>query len=147
MNTINDEAKKELLTQGIKMIILFGSRAGCRVKPDSDYDMAVLTTPAKNLPAMKYYTEVLSLLADIFNIPEDQIDLSDLDTADPLFLYEIISSGVLLYGDPDTYAELKSFAFREYIASQDLRILERIIILKRQKLLWRKLYAQKRSNI
>jgi hypothetical protein len=58
-----------------------------------------------------------------------------------LLRYEITSNGLLLYGNEIDYLSFKSFAFRDYIETKNLRILEKRLIFKRQKLIAEKIYA------
>jgi uncharacterized protein len=69
------------------------------------------------------------------------LDLAFLDHADPLFRWEIMRQGVLLWGDPDDFLEFRSFAFRDFVDSEDLRALERILFEKKLAYIRRQLDA------
>ena len=120
--------------RGIKFLILFGSQALGNVREDSDYDIAVLTTKEKNISEFKNYTDMLDFLTEGLELPDYRIDLTNLNKANPFHRYEVVSSGILLYGDEDKYAEYKAFAFRNYVDSKPLFELEKVLIKKRQKL-------------
>jgi len=77
------------------------------------------------------YSEMLENFAKIFSANEDKIDLTDLNNANILLRYEITKNGVLLFGDPQDYEELKSFSFRDYVDAKPLFDLEDKIIKKR----------------
>ena len=126
---------------GIKFLILFGSQADKTYSERSDFDIAVLTSNTKNIDKLEYYNNVLFGISKILCIPDYKIDLTNLNNADPLLRYEIASKGSLLYGDEVDYLSFKSFVFRDYIGTEDLRILEKGLILKRQKLIAEKIYA------
>lgn len=64
-------------------------------------------------------------LGELF--PGESLDLSFIDGADPLFRWEILRRGALLWGDPDAYCELRAFAFKEFVDSADLRELEQTL--------------------
>lgn len=126
---------------GIKFIILFGSQADKTYSEGSDFDIAVLTSTAKSIDRLEYYNNILFGISEILCISDYKIDLTNLNNADPLLRYEIVSNGLLLYGDEVDYLSFKSFAFRDYIETEDLRLLEKELILKRQKLIAEKIYA------
>lgn len=107
-------------------------------KKGSDYDIAV---SAKNFNIFKNYTNMLYGLSEILNIPSERIDLTNLNSSDPLLRYEIVLNGKLLYGDETDYEKFKVYALRLYIDTQRLRELEKAIIIKRQRLLAEKIYA------
>lgn len=112
----------------IRLLILFGSRATRRLKPsaESDLDLAVLFQPGRDL---KQIGQCWTKLSDIF---EGQVlDLAVLNSADPLFRYEVLRDGILLYGDEDDFLEYKAFAFRDFVDSQDLRNLEEKLFQKK----------------
>jgi predicted nucleotidyltransferase len=102
---------------GVVMVVAFGSRATGRPvpTPESDLDLAFLGGQA-SLPTC------LRELGPVF--PQHDLDLVQLDQADPLLRHEIMRSSVLLYGDPDLYCEYKAYAYRDFVDSADLRQLE-----------------------
>lgn len=125
---------------GIKFMVLFGSRAKENrhtAYPESDFDVAVLTMPEKNIKTFDNYDAVLSGLTEIFGIPDHKIDLSNLNEANILLRYEITSKGELLYGDSEEYEDYKAFSFREYIDAKPLFDLEDLLIHKRMALIQR----------
>jgi len=125
---LNDFAKKA----DIKFAVLFGSRAVERVADESDFDLAVSLKDGKSVfDDMGKYSEMLENFAKIFSANEDKIDLTDLNNANILLRYEITKNGVLLFGDPQDYEELKSFSFRDYVDAKPLFDLEDKIIKKR----------------
>ena len=125
---LNDFAKKA----DIKFAVLFGSRAVERVADESDFDIAVSLKDGKSVfDDMGKYSEMLENFAKIFSANEDKIDLTDLNNANILLRYEITKNGVLLFGDPQDYEELKSFSFRDYVDAKPLFDLEDKIIKKR----------------
>src|SRR3990167_1412903 len=136
------QLKKFAKENGIKYIVLFGSRAKngrAAIRMDSDFDIAVLTMPEKNIKNFDDYNTVLFGLAKILGIPDHQIDLTNLNEANILLRYEITSKGKLLYGDADEYENYKGFAFRDYIDAKPLFELESLLVQKRQTLIKRAL--------
>lgn len=126
---------------GIKMVVLFGSRAGGKARENSDYDIAVLTTKEKNIADLDNYCDVLDFLRESLKIPDFKIDLTNLNTDNALLRYEVFSNGKLVYGDEFEYAHIQSFAKRDYIATGDLRELEKNLIYKNQKIMAEKIHA------
>lgn len=106
------------------MLVLFGSHApgGLAPGPDSDVDLAIAFERDAPRPS---YLELFEALADAF--PEHTPDPVRIGDADPLFRWEIMDRGVLLYGDIDEFLELRAFAYRDYVDSADLRDLERTL--------------------
>lgn len=130
------ELEKYAQKSGIKFIVLFGSQTKGIIKKDSDFDIAVLTTPEKDIRNnLDNYTRILFGLSEILNIPDFKMDLTNLNNANILLRYNIISAGELLYGDKTEYEELKAFAFRDYIDAKPLFNLESLLIHKRQGLI------------
>ncbi len=78
----------------LKMLILFGSRARGDHHSHSDWDFAVLYDETKN-PTMTGFNrlEIYSILADIFNIPDDKIDLVNLAHFSPLIAHYVSRDG------------------------------------------------------
>lgn len=142
MNINMGKLNKFCEENGIKFVVLFGSRAKeirnekALIREDSDFDIAVLTLPEKNIRnSIDNYTNVLFGLSEILNIPDYKMDLTNLNNANILLRYEITSTGELLYGDKIEFEELKAFAFRDYIDAQPLFNLESFLIYKRQNLI------------
>lgn len=131
-----DQLNKFAQENGIKFVVLFGSRAKAMPCDDSDYDIAVLTMPEKNIKnSMDNYNNVLFGLSKILDIPDYKFDLTNLNDANILLKYHITSSGILLYGNKTDFEELKADAYRDYIDAKPLFNLERILIYKKQKIL------------
>lgn len=121
---------------GVKFVVLFGSQAEKISEKESDFDVAVLTTPEKNIrESMENYNNILFGLSKILNIQDYKTDLTNLNNANILLKYEIVLKGQLLHGDELDYLEFKSAAIREYMDAGRLFDLESLLIKKRQDLL------------
>jgi uncharacterized protein len=118
---------------GIRLAVAFGSRIGGALPPgdDSDFDLAVLRDRGREARAT--HAECYSALAGIF--PHLSVDLAFLDDADPLFRHEVMAGAVLLHGDPDLFADFRSFAYRDFVDSKDLRELEHRLFRKKMAVL------------
>lgn len=120
----------------LKLVILYGSYAKNKQNENSDIDIAIL---GKNIITFANLTALNNEFARIFKTKN--IDVKSLHNANPLFKYEVTHSGIPLYDNKNTFPQLKSFAARDYIATCDLRNLEKLIINKRQASLKKKLYG------
>jgi predicted nucleotidyltransferase len=122
---------------GLRRVVLFGSRATGAPPPDeeSDLDLAISSDADRD----HRWWEVHKALADVF--PGEDLDVVDLADADPLFRWEIMREGVLLWGDEMDFLEFRAFAYRDFIDSADLRELEGVLFRKKMDHLRRLLHA------
>lgn len=120
---------------GLRLMVLFGSRARGRARPESDVDVAVAGCPPARL------WELNGALQDVLS-DGVMLDLVRLEDADALFRHEIMHDAVILHGDPDLFCEYRAFAFRDFVDSAGLFALEHVLL--RRKLAWLKerLHAQ-----
>ena len=110
---------------GLRMVVLFGSRATGRTPPDpeSDVDIAVSGCPEGR------FLECYNALSEVFH--EEVVDMVRLEDADPLFRHEIMQAGVLLYGEPDLFYEYRAYAYRDFVDSADLFAVEDALFRKK----------------
>ncbi len=129
-SVVYDPARLESVAQalGLRLVVLFGSYATGHPPPgpESDLDIAVLD---RELPTWERWRVVYGALAEVFDGYD--VDLAFLNTADPLFRYEVMRSGRRLYGDPVEFWAYRAFAFRDYQDSADLRSLEHVLFIKK----------------
>lgn len=119
---------------GIRLAVLFGSRARGQARPDSDWDIAVAGCPPSR------FWELNERLQDVLSdgtVP----DLVRLEDADALLRQEIMHDAVLLYGDPDLFCEYRAFAFRDFVDSADLFALEHALLRKKLARIKERLHA------
>ena len=142
--TISPESKNLLkdLTRKyrLKIVVLFGSAAQGKLRPESDIDAAVLAADYQPLSASAFL-EISSELAKILDIGFRRLDLVDLVKANILLRYEIMTKATLLSGDETDFINYRIFAFNDYIDGQSLRNLETLLINRRQALLAQKIHA------
>ena len=134
----NQQEQLSLFAQknGIKFVVLFGSQAKENAREDSDFDIAVLTTPEKDIKAnMDNYNNILFGLSEILKIPDYKTDLTNLNRANILLGHEVVFGGKLIYGNENEYEEFKAFVFREYIDAKPLFDLEDFLVRKKLNLL------------
>ncbi len=101
---VNKTAKK----YGLKLVLLFGSFASGKTREDSDLDIAVL---GRKRIDFKRQIDLINDLSDIF---KKNIDLSVLNNANPLLLFESTKNPALLFGKADNLANLRIYAFHRY---------------------------------
>ena len=111
---------------GLILVILYGSHAAGKARPESDIDIAVLGKEPIKFNAL---VDLNNEFAEIFETKN--IDVKSLHFTDPLFRYEAARKGILLYGEIGFYNRFKSYAFRDRNDSRDLFQLKEIIIKKR----------------
>lgn len=123
---ITPSQKKQLENIGrrhnLRFLILHGSCATNTPRAGSDVDLAyVASGPERG----DEYLQLFGELAKVFgNAPHRELDVKSLHHADPLFRYQVVRDGVLLYGNLTDYEEFKLFAYRDYGDSYDLRRLQ-----------------------
>ena len=95
---------------GLRLIVRFGSTATHRARPDSDQDIAVLARPRLTLARA---ARLVGRLEQALGPPE--VDLTLLNDADPLLLYEVARDGVPLYeAEPAAFVAYRSYAARRF---------------------------------
>ena len=131
------QIKKIAQKFGLKLVVLFGSKAEGRFKEGSDLDIAVLSG---GKPTYKLFSRLFSALSKVFK--KENIDLRFLNEANPLFRFEVIKNGILLAGEERFYKDFKIQTIKSYIddGKKYFPYLERLLE-KNQKLLKEAVYA------
>jgi len=128
MNILMSKPKIDHIARkyNLSLVILYGSQASGRAYKESDIDIAVLGVSPISFENL---IDLNNEFAEIFKVKE--IDVKSLHNTNPLFRYQVMSKGVLLYGKSYDYNSFKSYAFRDYYDSQDLLRLKEVFIKKR----------------
>jgi predicted nucleotidyltransferase len=93
----------------LRLVVLFGSQATRRMHARSDVDVAIWTERALSVE------ERLELWGALTRLLEAEVDLTELNRAEPLLLFQIASTGRLLYKARDlAWENFKSYAYRCY---------------------------------
>ncbi|MFA6526316.1 MAG: nucleotidyltransferase domain-containing protein [Candidatus Buchananbacteria bacterium] len=92
----------------IKLVIIFGSFASGKQRPGSDLDIAVL-----GLEDISFKDQI-SLTNEFSSIFQYDVDLSVLNRANPLLLFEASKNPILLYGGREEFLKFKLYAFNAY---------------------------------
>jgi len=111
---------------GLSLVILFGSNAKKKGrKPDSDVDIGIQVKDIDTL--VKKDLALLSAFTEAFE--HSKIDLTYLNYADPLLLYEIVKDGILIYQDKKgLFAEFKIKALKKHFDAKKFYELEDICL-------------------
>lgn len=119
---IRDSLSKEpkinkFVPGGIKLAYVLGSAVSGRVKPDSDFDLAVVVDDVTKITYDQIYKLVSSL-----SFPKN-LDLSIVDkNSSPLFLFQITSTGRCVYKKSDNEkVSFESFVMKNYYDTAHLR--------------------------
>ncbi len=92
----------------LKLIVVFGSFANGKNRKDSDLDIAVLGSRDVS------FNKQISLINELSMIFNKNIDLSVLNNANPLLLFQTSKNSVLLYGSRQDFLKFKLYAFKTY---------------------------------
>ena len=92
----------------LKLIIVFGSFANGKYRKDSDLDIAVLGSKEVS------FNEQIRLTNELFLVFNKNIDLSVLNRANPLLLFQASKNSILLYGKREGFLKFKLYAFNVY---------------------------------
>jgi len=105
---------------GLDLVVLFGSRAKGRARPDSDVDVAVRCARGPlDLDARLDVAEALRTVYDA------DVDVVDLLRADPLLQKQIFSCGQPLFEEPGCFYSARLQAFHRYQDYRPFLTLER----------------------
>ena len=77
----------------LKLLILFGSRATGQNHEDSDYDFALICDPE----IYQDWIGLYSIFENIFELPNEAVDLVDLNRCSEILAHVIACDGKLLY--------------------------------------------------
>lgn len=95
---------------GLRLIVLFGSRAQGRARPDSDSDVCVI--------APNFRGDELALAGELGAALGTPADVVFFHRADPVLKYHAVAQGRLLYGRPGEFARARLQAVKAW---QDCR--------------------------
>ena len=114
---------------GLKLAVIYGSQVNGHTHADSDLDIGLLF---QRKP--ESYARLLDIQDELKKVfPDNELDVKYLHDSSPLFLFEAVYKGQLLYGSGYDYAKLCASAFRQYFEAKPLRDLRDYMInLKRQ---------------
>ena len=93
----------------LKLVYLFGSRAGSEFHAESDIDLALLADRALT------HDEMSALKLEATRLFEEPMDLIDLFTASLVLTFQVIESGVVLFvADPRVAGDFETTALAKY---------------------------------
>ncbi len=133
----NSKIQQIAKSLGLDLVILHGSKAtGKSISQDSDVDIAVYRKEHK-----LSFKEQLNLFKEFQELFEEEVDVKELNQK-PLFFYEVMKDGMLIYGDNYLFDEMYLHSYKQFVDSKSLFQLTRDMQNKRQKLLNQK-YTQR----
>ena len=91
-NFDKNEIKETAEKHGIRMVVLFGSRANRSAKTDSDFDVAYISEKKLNLEEESKFAFDLSKI-----FKSENIDMVNLREAKPLLMKQIAENSLILY--------------------------------------------------
>lgn len=112
----------------IKLVILFGSYARREgIAKDSDIDLGILCENGKNIK--KKDLLIIQEFSKVFK--DERVDITYLNHADPLLLFEIVKNGDRLFQDKKgRYAEFKIKAIKRHFDAEKFYRLEDLCLEK-----------------
>lgn len=116
-----DELARIFAARGVVLAYLFGSQAEGKAGPLSDVDIAVLLGP--QLPKERWGEAQLNLINDLIGLfHRDDIDVAILNQATPLFAYQVVCFGRVIYEDATHSAvDFAAYTIRRYADTAPLR--------------------------
>ncbi len=101
-----------------RLMIIFGSRVSGNARTDSDYDVAIL---AEDRISFEDKIKFVELTAQKLGVPEDLIDIVDLQVASPLLKRAVAETGELIFGTKEDFFTFRFMAWKEYIDTAKFR--------------------------
>lgn len=127
--TLNLAEHKEQLHRifakhGVILAYLFGSQAEGKAGPLSDVDVAVLLGP--QVPREQWTDVQIDLINDLISLfHRDDVDVAILNRATPLFAYQVVRFGQVIYEDATCPAvDFATYSVRRYADTAPLRRLK-----------------------
>jgi len=110
----------------LKLVVLYGSQATGKAKSNSDIDIAIL---GERRIDFDKHIELINEFTSLFQT--DEVDVKLLHDTNPLFRYQVMRDGILLYGKDYDFSSFRAYAFRDYMDSQSLLRLKQVMNKKR----------------
>ena len=118
---------------GLKMILLFGSRAGGKHRPDSDLDVGVwIAEKASGRYPAPGRQDLRNLFAGLAGaLKTGNLHLVILNRASPLLLFEAASAGLPVYeAEPGCFAEFCVLAAKKHWDNYPIYKMEEVYLQK-----------------
>lgn len=109
----------------LKMLVLFGSRSTGRVHAESDWDFAALYNEEIRNSLINnpfFWFEVPTIISQFLKIPDDKVDVIELNNCSPIIAHFIAADGKLLYEkEPGEFAEFRKIALKTNLEMSEIR--------------------------
>ena len=92
----------------LKLILIFGSFASGKQRKGSDLDVAILGLKGIS------FNEEIKIAGELSLIFSKNVDISVLNTANPLLTFQASKNSILLYGNKEDFFKFKIYAFSRY---------------------------------
>lgn len=102
---------------GLRLSILYGSRAIGKNGADSDADVAILAEHALSFAVMHAIREALS---PVLGVRAEKVDIVDIRSAPPLLAFHIVRDGTKLAGSEREYDEMYRRSMARYFDAKPL---------------------------
>lgn len=120
--------EQKLRESGISLLVTFGSRTEGKERPKSDLDVGVCYQPG----AGRDLLDTISIVTEAVSGVDTELDIVDLDRADPLLLFEVASRGRPVFeSEPGSFEEFRIRAIKRYYDTAWIRRLERDVLRAR----------------
>lgn len=120
--------EQRLRESGICLLVAFGSRTEGKERPKSDLDLGVCYEPGLGRDLI----DTISIVTEALSVVDTELDIVDLDRADPLLLFEVASRGRPVFeSKPGSFEEFRIRAIKRYYDTAWIRRLERDVLRAR----------------
>jgi predicted nucleotidyltransferase len=124
MEELAQRVREAVADLPVAVLVIFGSRARGRARPDSDLDVAVLPEALDDLDRRRLQVALISALGDL--VPGERVDVVFLDEAPELLRQRVMEHGqVVVCRDPARWRELRVRTMREHADREPIRRLLR----------------------
>jgi predicted nucleotidyltransferase len=109
----------------LKMLVLFGSRATGKTHADSDWDFATLYDEEirKTLSTNPFaWFEVPTIISQILQIPDNKVDVVELNSCSPIIAHFVARDGKLIYEkEPGEFNNFRKRALKSDLEMKEIR--------------------------
>lgn len=125
LSRYREELHRIFARHGVVLAYLFGSQAEGKAGPLSDVDIAVLLGP--QVPQERWTAVQIDLINDLIGLfHRDDVDVAILNRATPLFAYQVVRFGQVIYEDATRPAvDFAAYSVRRYADTAPLRRLKK----------------------
>lgn len=109
----------------LKMLVLFGSRATGKIRANSDWDFAALYDEEirKTLITDPFaWFEVPTIISQMLEIPDDKVDVVELNNCSTIIAHFVARDGILLYEkESGEFEDFRKRALKSDLEMKEIR--------------------------